>query len=70
MTFTMRICHLRITLRLLHTQIWLLFFCCGINFPILSAVHISRIQNIALLCLHPLISDLLSTYLMVSFILS
>jgi len=42
--------------------------CCGINFPILSAFHISRIQHIALLCLHPLIPDLVSTYL-TSFIL-
>ena len=43
--------------------------CCGINFPILSAFHISRMQHIALLCPHPLIADLLSTYLTVSFIL-
>ena len=43
--------------------------CCGINFHILSALHISRIQHTALLCPHPLIPDLLSTYLTVSFIL-
>ena len=44
--------------------------CCGINFPILSAFHISRIQHIVLLCPHPPIPDLLSMYLMVSFILA
>ena len=41
----------------------------SINFPILSAFHISRIQPIALLCPHLPIPDLLSMYLMVSFIL-
>jgi len=43
--------------------------CCAINFAFLSAFHISRIQHIALLCPHPLIPDLLSIYLMMSFIL-
>ena len=37
---------------------------------ILSAFHISRIQHIALLCPHPPIPDLLSMYLMASFILA
>ena len=49
-------------------QVYDIFF--FLPYTILSTFHVSRIQHIALLCPHPLIPDLLSTYVTVSFILA